>query len=120
VPNVVPQPTGTDDDTSESMAEDVVGAWEAESGFHEAIERTPAGSRTRFELPGSEEIALTDPMLLDLLSDHPVLGVPHQEAQPIVPFARSSRTQIQISVVSESFTFQFNIQLVSHRNALDS
>ncbi|CEL59948.1 hypothetical protein RSOLAG1IB_09232 [Rhizoctonia solani AG-1 IB] len=87
------------------MAEDVVDTWEAEAGFDEVIERPPAGSRTRFELPGSEEIDLTDPMLLDLLSDHPIPGVPHQEAQPILPFTRSSRTEVQTPLVAEPFTF---------------
>ncbi|CAE6442050.1 unnamed protein product [Rhizoctonia solani] len=105
VPTVVSQSTETDDDTSESMAEDVADTWEAEAGFDEVIERPPAGSRTRFELPGSEEIDLTDPMLLDLLSDHPIPGVPHQEAQPILPFARLGRSEVQTPLAAESFTF---------------
>jgi hypothetical protein len=120
VPNVILQSTGTDNNTSKLMAEDIAGTWEAESGFHKIVEQPPAGSRTQFELPGSEEIDLTDPMLLDLLSNHPVLGVPHQEAQPILPFACSSCTEVQIPVVSEFLTFQFNIQLILHTNALDS
>jgi hypothetical protein len=102
------------------MVEDVVGTWEAESVFHEVIEQSPAASKTRFQLPCSEEIDLMDPMLLDLLSNHPVLDMPYQEAQPILPFACSSCTKVQTPLVSESFTFQFNIQLVLHTNALDS
>jgi hypothetical protein len=102
------------------MTEDIVGTWEAESRFHKVIEQTPAGSMTQFKLPGTEEIDLMDPMLLDLLSNCPVLGTPHQEAQPILLFACSSCTEIQMPLVLESFTFQFNIQLVLHTNTLDS
>ncbi|KAG8726752.1 hypothetical protein FRC11_014558, partial [Ceratobasidium sp. 423] len=45
--------------------------WEREAGFDEVIERVEAGSKDAFEVNG---INLSDPFLLDLLSDEPIPG----------------------------------------------
>ncbi|KAG8753841.1 hypothetical protein FRC11_007097, partial [Ceratobasidium sp. 423] len=95
----------TEDDPSESVPGDVVDTWEVEAGFDEVIERPPPGSTTRFELPGSEEIDLTDPMLLDLLSDHPIPGALPQGTSSAMAPARLSSTEGKIPLVAESFTF---------------
>ncbi|KAG8707640.1 hypothetical protein FRC11_007286 [Ceratobasidium sp. 423] len=45
--------------------------WECEAGFDEVIEWVEAGSKDAFEVDG---INLSDPLLLDLLSDEPIPG----------------------------------------------
>ncbi|KEP46427.1 hypothetical protein V565_199460 [Rhizoctonia solani 123E] len=67
--DIVPVANGSD-----SVVHDfVVDAWEQEAGFDEKIEPAEGGAMDGFEVE-AEGINLGEPLLLDLLSDEPVLG----------------------------------------------
>ncbi|KAG8738913.1 hypothetical protein FRC11_001041, partial [Ceratobasidium sp. 423] len=76
------EPTASDrsaDDEDMEVQELSPEEWEREAGFDDVVERVEGGSRDRFEVDG---INLADPLLVDLLSGGPVLGVVERGAMP--------------------------------------
>lgn len=60
-------------------------SWENDAGLDEEIERPKTGSRDGFVVAEAEGVNLSEPILLDLLSDEPVAGVVERVAMRAKP-----------------------------------
>lgn len=78
-PALTPEPLRPtkEDEPANNTLDDVSEAdlWELEAGFDEVIERPPPGMGWVFEVAETEGLNLSEPALLDMLSDQPIPGV---------------------------------------------